>query len=158
MNKPQLVPASLVIALLQGCAVDDPDRRAKSGAAIGALTGAVIGHQIDDDHGRFVGAAIGALAGASVGRYQDEQQRRLERELAREREARVLEIQRLEDETLRVSLSSDACFAFDHSDIRPALYPALDRLAAIMIDFDRTVLLHAQTYEDQAVPEPRLDD
>lgn len=76
----------LVLALLQACAADDPERRTKEGAGIGAVTGAVIGHQSDSDRGRFVGAAIGAIAGASVGRYQHEQQRELERALARDRQ------------------------------------------------------------------------
>jgi len=49
--------------LVSGCAADDPNRRAKTGAAIGALVGAVAGHQVDGDKGRYVGAAVGALAG-----------------------------------------------------------------------------------------------
>jgi len=40
-----------------GCAADDPNRRAKAGAAIGALTGAVIGNQTSSKNGKVVGAA-----------------------------------------------------------------------------------------------------
>lgn len=131
----------LAVAInVSACATNDPNRRAKTGAAVGAITGAVIGHQIDDDAGRFVGAAIGAIAGASVGRYQDEQQRQLEETLAAEQRSRMLEIERLEDETIALSLRSDACFAFDSSEIRPALYTALDRLASTVIRYDRTIL------------------
>lgn len=137
------IPISICLLVAigsSGCATNDPDRQAKTGAAIGAISGAVIGHQIDGDTGRFVGAAIGAIAGASVGRYQDEQQRRLERTLAAQKRSRLLEIKRLEDETIAVSLSSDACFPFDSSEIRPALYTALDRLASTVNNYDRTVL------------------
>lgn len=130
----------VVAITASACATSDSDRRAKTGAAVGAISGAVIGHQIDGDTGRFVGAAIGAITGASVGRYQDEQQRQLEQTLAAERRSRMLEIERLEDETIALSLHSDACFAFNSSEIRPALYTALDRLASTVNRYDRTVL------------------
>ena len=132
--------SSAFLALLQACAYDDPNRNAKQSAAIGAIAGAVIGHQIDQDKGRIVGAAIGGIAGASVGRYQDQQQRELEVTLAQEQQAKKLEIERLQDETLKISLSNDATFDFDRSDIKPAFYTALDRLANTLVDYDRTVL------------------
>ena len=78
--------------LVSGCAADDPNRRAKTGAAIGALVGAVAGHQVDGDKGRYVGAAVGALAGAAVGNYQDKQAAELERELAAEQARGELQI------------------------------------------------------------------
>ena len=34
--------------LLGACATDDPNQRAKAGAAIGAVAGAVLGHQAHD--------------------------------------------------------------------------------------------------------------
>ena len=52
--------AFAVAAALAGCATDDPNRRTKTGAAIGAVAGAIIGHQIDGKSGKFVGAAVGA--------------------------------------------------------------------------------------------------
>ena len=33
-----------------------------------------------------------------------------------------------------------ACFAFDSSEIRPALYTALDRLAKTVVSYDKTIL------------------
>lgn len=141
MNRNQLtLCCSVGLVLLQACAYDDPNRNAKQSAAVGAIAGAVIGHQINQDQGRLVGAAIGAIAGASVGRYQDQQQRQLEATLAQEQEARKLEIERLQDETLKVSLSNDATFDFDRSDIKPVFYTALDKLANTLVEYDRTVL------------------
>ncbi len=129
------------LLLLQGCiSITEEPANAERGAAIGAITGAVIGHQIDHDHGAIFGAAIGAITGASIGRYQDEQEKALEATLARERRAREVEIQRLQDETLKVSLSSDACFDFDRSDIKPAFYRALDKLAEQLVIYDKTIL------------------
>lgn len=137
----------LTSALLASCATDDPNRRTKQGAAIGALAGAVLGHQLDHDKGSVLGGAIGALAGASVGRYQDQQQRELEAALEQERQNKQIEIQRLQDETLKVSLSSEASFDFDESGLKPAFYPALDKLAGLLSKYDRT-LLHVIGYTD----------
>jgi outer membrane protein OmpA-like peptidoglycan-associated protein len=139
--------ALLTSVLLVSCATDDPNRRAKRGAAIGAIAGAVIGHQIDHDVGSVVGGAIGAIAGGSVGNYQDNQHRELEAALEEERRNEQIEIQRLQDDTLKVSLSSEASFDFDKSALKPAFYPALNKLANLFSKYDRT-LLHVIGYTD----------
>lgn len=131
---------SCALALV-GCATnDDPHQQAKVGAAVGALAGAVLGHQLDDDSGRYVGAAVGALAGGAVGHYMDEQQRAFEQELASEREANALEVERLRDETLKLTVDSEVSFDFARADIKPAFYPSLDKLAALLLKYDRTVV------------------
>lgn len=65
----------LGLALLGGCAGYgpnyDPYFHTKTGAVVGGLAGAVIGHQLDDDDGRYVGAAAGAVTGGAVGNYMD---------------------------------------------------------------------------------------
>ena len=137
----------LTSVFLVSCATDDPNRRAKRGAAVGAIAGAVIGHQLDHDKGSIMGGVIGAIAGASVGRYQDQQQRELEAALEQERENEQIEIQRLQDETLKVSLSSESSFDFDKSTLKPAFYPALNKLANLLSKYDRTVL-HVIGYTD----------
>ena len=64
---------ALAAVLTSGCmGEDDPNRRAKMGAIAGAIGGAVIGHQIQGDHGRYIGAALGALAGGAVGNCHQE--------------------------------------------------------------------------------------
>jgi outer membrane protein OmpA-like peptidoglycan-associated protein len=137
----------LTSVLLVSCATDDPNRRAKRGAVVGAIAGAVIGHQIDHDVGSVLGGTIGAIAGGSVGRYQDQQQRELEAALEQERRNEQIEIQRLQDDTLKVSLSSEASFDFDKSALKPAFYPALNKLASLLSKYDRT-LLHVIGYTD----------
>lgn len=139
--------ALLTSVLLISCATDDPNRRAKQGAVVGAIAGAVIGHQIDHDSGSILGGAIGAIAGGSVGRYQDQQQRELEAALEQERRNEQIVIQRLQDETLKISLSSQASFDFDKSTLKPAFYPALNKLANLLSKYDRT-LLHVIGHTD----------
>lgn len=127
--------------LLSACTnPDDPNRRAKTGAAIGAVAGAVIGHQIDHDAGRYVGAVVGGLAGAGVGNYMDNQQREFEQELSREQEAHELEIERMADDSLKLTLDSEVSFDFDRAEIKPAFRNSLDKLAGVIIKYNRTVV------------------
>ena len=132
---------TLVMAIaIAGCATDDPNKRAKTGAAIGAVAGAVLGHQLDGSSGRWVGAAIGALAGGAVGHYMDNQQAEFERALAEEQRQHQLEIERLKDETLKLSLDAEVSFGFDRAEINYAFEPSLNKLAEVLLKYDRTVV------------------
>ena len=131
------ISASLALA---GCAADDPHKRAKTGAAIGAIAGAVLGHQVHDSRGRYVGAVGGALAGAAVGNYMDKQQAELERKLAEERRQHEIEIQRLNDETLKLNLSSEVTFDVNSDRIKPDFKNSLNKLSNVLSDYDKTVV------------------
>lgn len=131
---------ALTVGLSACTQQDDPNRRAKVGAAIGAVAGAVLGHQLDDDAGKWVGAVAGAVAGGAAGIYMDNQQREFERELEDERAANQLEIERLRDDTLKLTVDSEVSFDFDRSEIKPAFKPSLDKLAAVLGKYDRTIV------------------
>jgi len=133
--------ASAIALGLTGCATpDDPNQRAKVGAAVGAVAGAVLGHQLDDSAGKWVGAAVGALAGGAVGHYMDNQQQDFETTLQQERDANQLEIERLRDDTLKLTVDSEVSFDFNKADIKPTFRPSLDKLAQLIIKYDRTVV------------------
>lgn len=140
-NRKPLIVIAAGALVLAGCTTpEDPDRRAKTGAAIGAVAGAIVGHQMDDKSGKWVGAALGALAGAGVGHYMDNQQRDFERSLASEREANQLEIERLKDDTLKLTVDSEVSFDFDRAEIKPSFRGSLDKLAGVILKYDRTVV------------------
>lgn len=126
--------------LLVSCATTDPNRRAKTGAAIGAVAGAVLGHQLDDDKGRYVGAVVGAVTGGAVGNYMDRQEQDFNRALQEEQRQHDLEIERLKDDTLKLSLNNEVSFDFDSARIKPAFYDTLDKLAGVLRKYDRTVV------------------
>ncbi len=137
----QTLIAFAVAVSLGGCATDsDPNQRAKIGAVAGAVAGAVLGHQLDDDAGRYVGAAVGALAGGAAGHYMDNQQRDFENSLARERAANQLEIERMRDDTLKLTLDSEVSFDFGKANIKSSFRPSLDKLAQLLLKYDRTVV------------------
>lgn len=133
----------LVVAMavsLFGCATDDPNKRAKTGAGIGAVVGAILGHQLDDDKGRFVGAAVGAVAGGAVGHYMDNQQKEFDAALAEEQRRNQIEIERLKDDTLKIDISSEVSFDFGSAAIKPAFRPTLDKVAGVLNRYERSVV------------------
>ena len=81
-----------------------------------------------------------ALAGGAVGHYMDNQQREFEAALQDERAANQLEIERLRDDTLKLTVDSEVSFDFNRYDIKPAFRPSLDKLAQLLMKYDRTVV------------------
>ncbi len=124
--------------ILVGCATDDPHQRAKTGAAIGAIAGAVIGHQVDGDKGRYGGAVVGAAIGGTTGHYMDKQQRELEEKLAEEQRQHDIELTRISEDQLQVNLNSEVSFAYDSAKLNPAFYDTLDKLSAVISEYDKT--------------------
>lgn len=135
-----LIAATATLMLISGCATDDPNRRAKVGAAVGAVAGGVIGHQAHSKNGRYAGAVVGALTGAAVGNYMDKQQRKLEQRLARERRNEQIQITRLDDETLRLDVKSEASFAVNSATINNAFLNSLKTMAEVIGEYDKTAV------------------
>ena len=143
--------AALALAMgLSACATtpNDPNAKAKEGAAtgavLGAVAGAVIGYQGDHSGGALKGALIGAAAGgamgAGVGHYMDLQQAEFERQLESERRAHQVEIERLKNENLKITMNSEVSFDFDSAAIKPAFRPTLDKVADILKRYPRTTI------------------
>lgn len=147
--------AIAAVLTLSGCA--SGGSRTQGGAIIGGLIGAFTGAVAGDTEGAVFGAVAGALVGGAVGNYQDKQQRELEQQLAAEIEAEMIEIQRLEDETLQVSLSNQASFDVNSSALKPAFLPALDRLGILLQKYDKTAV-HVIGHTDSTGPEEYNQD
>ena len=58
----------------------------------------------------------------------------------REREANQLEIERLRDDTLKLTVDSEVSFDFGEADIKPAFRPSLDKLTDLLLKYDRTIV------------------
>jgi len=135
-----LLATAATLAITSGCAADDPHRRAKTGAGVGAAVGAIAGNQTGRRNGTFVGAAIGAVTGAAVGNYMDRQQGRLEERLAAELGANDVRLTRVDEETLRVDLKSEATFAINSANVRADFSSSLDVIAEVIGEYDRTAV------------------
>lgn len=136
----KITALAVALVLSTGCATNDPNQRAKTGAAVGAVAGAVLGHQLHDKNGRFVGAAVGALTGVAVGGYLDEQQRRLERELAPERQNNDIRLIRIDEETLKLELDSESTFAVNSSTVKPTFKTSLAKVSNVIAEYGRTAV------------------
>ncbi|MFT4045952.1 MAG: OmpA family protein [Solimonas sp.] len=141
MNYPRIALVAVLVGSVAACATDDPNRRAKTGAVIGGVAGAVIGNNVSHATGApIVGAVIGALAGGAVGNYMDRQQAELNRQLAAEQRNNALQITRLSDGSLKVGIASDVSFDLNSAQLRPEALDTYAKIANILKSYDQTVI------------------
>ena len=134
-----VIAVTLGALLLAGCAsTGNPDTaKTRSGAAIGAGIGAVIGllSKGDKFDNALIGAAIGGLGGAAIGSYQDQQERKLRAQLA----DTGVEVQRVGN-NITLDMPGGVTFATNSSDINANFYPVLDKVAATLGEFNQTII------------------
>jgi outer membrane protein OmpA-like peptidoglycan-associated protein len=135
----QITALALGSLLLSGCAsTGNPDTaKTRSGAAIGAGIGAVIGllSKGDKFDNAAIGAAIGGLGGAAIGNYQDQQERKLRAQLANS----GVEVQRVGN-NITLDMPGGVTFATNSADINANFYSVLDQVAATLGEFNQTVI------------------
>ncbi|WP_373388793.1 OmpA family protein [Pseudomonas alcaligenes] len=139
LNPTRLTLAALLVALVTGCASQNPydsqsqqssggmSKTAKYGG-LGALAGAVAGAAINHDNrgkGALIGAAVAGAAGAGYGYYVDKQ----EEELRRSMQGTGVEVQRQGD-TIQLIMPGNITFATDSADIASSFYSPLNNLAS----------------------------
>ena len=135
---------------LAGCVSNpsDPNRKAKqgaaTGAALGAIAGAIIGHQRDHRGGALRGALVGAVAGgaigAGIGNYMDRQQAEFDQALNEEKRNHQVEVERLKNENLKITMNAEVSFDFNSSSLKPAFHTTLDKVADILQRYPQTTI------------------
>ena len=151
----KIVPLATAALLLAGCAAN-PDgtsspNRTAIGAGVGAVAGGLLGNRIDQGDrvvGTAVGAAVGAAAGAGIGRMFDKQEAEFKEQLASERAANEIEVERVREDLLKLTLDSEVSFDFDSAAIKPGFRPSLSKLADVLKKYDRnrvTVVGHTDS-------------
>ncbi len=104
------------------------------GAAVGALGGALIGG--GDTRTRvLLGAGVGALAGGGIGYYMDQQEAKLRQRL----QSSGVSVTRVGDNII-LNMPSNITFAVDQSDIKPNFYEALNSVAIVLDEYDKTLV------------------
>ena len=151
-NTTKIKQAAMILAaaiLATGCVTpNDPNRHTKEnasiGAAVGAVAGAIIGYQKDHSGGALRGALIGAAAGGALGAgtgiYMDKQQAEFERRLAAERQSNQIEIERLKNENLKITMNSEGSFDFNSSQLKPAFKKTLNKVSDNLQRYPRTTI------------------
>jgi outer membrane protein OmpA-like peptidoglycan-associated protein len=129
-----------------GCVKDEFGRdrsmnRTEKGAILGAMGGAAIGALAKKDKrakGALIGAIGGGIAGATVGHYMDQQKKDLEKVLAGEVQRGAIEIEKLQDHSLRVVMTSQTAFDFDSASVKPGFQPTMDNIARVFNKYGKT--------------------
>lgn len=133
----------LLSVFMTGCAEDDPYRKTKIGAAIGAIVGAGAGAAIDKNNrarGAAIGGAVGILTGGGVGLYMDKQKKAIEEKLAKELKNHDVELKKLPDNTIEVDLKSEASFTSGSSEVKTSFSEALAKLGGVINEYDSTAV------------------
>jgi outer membrane protein OmpA-like peptidoglycan-associated protein len=138
------VCSALCVLLLAACTTHADGTQSVNktavGAGVGALAGGVLGNRLDKDkrgRGTVIGAAAGAAAGAGIGYLMDRQEAELREQLANERTDHAIELERVREDLLKLTLSNEISFDFDSAAIKPAFKPTIYKLAEILKKYDR---------------------
>ena len=141
-----IVPIALS-ALLIGCAAQPSDPNASAdrnntaiGAIIGAVAGAGVGGQLDDDgnrdKGTILGAIAGAAAGAGIGNMMDKQEQEFRDALAAEQRRSEIEIERVREDLLKLTFDNEVTFDLNSAGIKSSFSNSLDKVADVMQKYD----------------------
>jgi outer membrane protein OmpA-like peptidoglycan-associated protein len=115
----------------------------ETGAMVGAVGGAVVGavaYKKNRTKGAIIGAVGGGLAGGAVGAYMDSQKKDLERNLAKEIKAGQVQVQKLPNDVVRITMTNQTAFDVNSTAIKPGFNSTMDKLADVVIRYGKTTL------------------
>lgn len=135
MNRIGAALAAVVIGVggLGGCAdMSETQRTTGTGAAIGALAGAVVGGATHGGRGAATGAVIGGALGAGGGylwsRHMQEQKAAMEQAT----QGTGVKVSQTADNQLKLDIPSDISFDTGSYVVKPNMRPILDRFATTL--------------------------
>lgn len=110
--------------------------RTGTGATVGAASGALIGFIIGDDvKSAIIGAGVGGLTGAAVGHYMDEQERKLREDL----DGTGVVVTRAGD-NIQLKMPSSITFDTGMAVIKPEFHRVLDDIGDTLVKYESTVI------------------
>jgi len=134
------------VSLQAGCSTINPytgekqTSKAGAGAAIGAVTGALIGIATSDSakerkERALKGAGIGAVAGGGVGYYMDVQEAKLRQKL----EGAGVSVTRNGDNII-LNMPGNLTFDTDSTTVKSSFRPVLDAVAEVLKEYKSTMI------------------
>jgi outer membrane protein OmpA-like peptidoglycan-associated protein len=130
----------LMLAVPAAFAQVDDHAKTKKGAAIGGVAGAVLGGVLGNNRGSgnakrgaVIGGVVGAGAGAIIGAMMDKQERDL-------RQIEGVNVQRVGNDELAVSVKNDVLFDFNSSSLRGASKDAINQMADVFQKYPDTTI------------------
>ena len=141
----QLITSILVLLLVTPAAfaqVDDHGK-AKKGAVVGGVAGAIVGGVLGNNRGKgnatrgaVIGGLVGTATGAIVGAMMDKQEREL-------RQIEGVNVQRVNDGTLKVTVKNEVLFDFNSAGLRSASRTSLTEMADVFKKYPDTTIVVA---------------
>ena len=123
----------------RGAPLTDSEKGALIGAAGGAVLGAVA-YSGNRSKGALIGVIGGGIAGSAVGAYMDNQRRDLQKYLSPEISAGQARVERLANDVLRITMTSQTAFDTNSSDIKPAFHSTMDKVGEVLVRYGKTTL------------------
>lgn len=123
--------SAIVFALsgLAGCAnMSETQKTTGTGAAIGAVAGALLGGGNNTVRGAAIGAAVGAGGGYLWSKHMEEQKAAMEKAA----QGSGVSVSQTADNQLKLDIPSDVSFDTGSYNIKPNLRPILDRFATTL--------------------------
>ena len=142
--------AAVLIALLATStfAADPATTRDKTrnGAIIGGVAGAIVGGVLGNNRGSgnakrgaVIGGVVGTATGAIVGAMMDRQEREL-------RQIEGVDVTRVDDDELKVTVRNEVLFDFDSAGLRSASRDSLEEMADVFQKYpDTTIVVEGHT-------------
>lgn len=156
MKKSIVIVSTIAIALagLSGCAnMSETQQGTGTGAAIGAVAGALLGGGNDTVRGAAIGAAVGAGGGYLWSRHMQEQKAAMETAT----QGTGVSVSQTADNQLKLDIPSDVSFDTGSAEIKPNLRPILDRFATTLNQnpvTTVTIIGHTDSTGSDAINEP----
>jgi len=139
----KLLASTLTVLLFATTTVfaqTDEHAKAKKGAIIGGIAGAIAGGVISNNRnghsgkrGAIVGGLAGTAAGAIVGAMMDKQERQL-------RQIQGVDVTRTADNELKVTVKNDVLFDYNSASLRSASRSSLREMANVFEQYPNTTL------------------
>ncbi|MBV8547368.1 MAG: OmpA family protein [Acidobacteria bacterium] len=139
----KLLASTLTVLLFATSTVfaqTDDHAKAKKGAIIGGIAGAIAGGVISNNRnghsgkrGAIVGGLAGTAAGAIVGAMMDKQERQL-------RQIPGVDVSRTADNELKVTVKNDVLFDYNSAGLRSASRASLREMANVFEQYPNTTI------------------
>ena len=126
--------------LLAGCTTHADGTQSANktaiGAVVGSVAGGVLGNRVAGKGNRVGGTVIGAAAGAAVGGgigyLMDRQESELREQLASERAQHQVEVERVREDLLKLTVANEVSFDVDSAVVKPTFQPTLVKVAEVL--------------------------
>jgi len=134
---------TMLLVATAALAQADDHEKAKQGATIGGIAGAIAGAVIGNNRGHHSakrGAVVGGLAGTAAGAIVGAMMDRQEREL---RQVQGVSVTRTAPDELKVTVRNDVLFDFNSAGLRSASRESLNEMAGVFNKYPDTQIVVA---------------